>query len=379
MNRQGNTQLWGTGGFTQQSGLRSASSSSHSTTNINEFPALGAAIPLSSSNHSQSHVPSGFAAIAASGNFGSPRLSASSPGPGKPPGLAGNNGNRTVAQIVGSSGVNMANSINPVGSIASSSEDFPALPGAASKNVSDSIKANNSASPVSKSTIVNSAALPNSSSINSSSSALANGFSNANTVNSAVSVSEKSTQLKAEKPISKSKREPTKLSDNYGLTGLLSVIRQENSSQMATAIGNDLTNMGLDMNPSEEPLSKAFASPWSETELTPPPVPDFKLPSCYLVNSLPLQEQRLVAFDDETLFYLFYTLSRDQMQELAAVELTNRNWRYHKELQLWLTKDPMSEPIQQNPQAEVGVYIFFDPKSWSKVKKEYVLNYHAIA
>ena len=72
-------------------------------------------------------------------------------------------------------------------------------------------------------------------------------------------------------------------------------------------------------------------------------------------------------------------MPRDAMQEAAAVELTNRNWRYHKELRMWLTKDPMSEPIQQSGQAERGIYIFFDPHSWEKVKKEYYLFYPAIA
>ena len=56
------------------------------------------------------------------------------------------------------------------------------------------------------------------------------------------------------------------------------------------------------------------------------------------------------------------------MQEAAAVELTNRNWRYHKDLKMWLTKDPQSEPIQHSSQSEQGIYIFFDPKSWGKIK-----------
>jgi CCR4-NOT transcriptional regulation complex NOT5 subunit len=45
---------------------------------------------------------------------------------------------------------------------------------------------------------------------------------------------------------------------------------------------------------------------------------------------------------------------------------TNRNWRYHKKLQLWLTKDDMMLPQPVNAGSERGYYIFFDPKTWSR-------------
>ncbi len=71
-------------------------------------------------------------------------------------------------------------------------------------------------------------------------------------------------------------------------------------------------------------------------------------------------------------------MPRDIMQELAARELTSRNWRFHKELKMWLTKDLNSEPIQNTAQSERGVYIFFDPTSWENVKKEFILYYQSI-
>ena len=155
--------------------------------------------------------------------------------------------------------------------------------------------------------------------------------------------------------------------DKYGMNGLLSVIRMENNDQTTVAIGNDLTALGLDFSSAVEPLSKTFASPWPETSKY-KVVPEFKLPSCYDVPSAPPQQQKIQNLTEETLFYIFYTMPRDSMQEAAAVELTNRNWRYHKELKLWLTKDPLSEPVQQTAQAERGIYIFFDPSTWEKVK-----------
>lgn len=138
-------------------------------------------------------------------------------------------------------------------------------------------------------------------------------------------------------------------------------------------------------------ISKAFSSLWQEdnaqtsgpnSTLSPsqnPPEPQFTLPSCYHVNVVGPQTEKLNAFSEETLFYIFYTMPRDTMQEAAAVELQNRNWRFHKELKLWLTKDPTSEPVQQSNQAERGVYIFFDPVNWEKVKKQYYLIYSSIA
>lgn len=166
--------------------------------------------------------------------------------------------------------------------------------------------------------------------------------------------------------------------NKYGMNGLMGVIRMENNDQTTVAIGNDLTTLGLDFNPTNEPLSRTFASPWVETSKY-KPEPEFKLPECYDVPSAAPQQQKIQNLTDETLFYIFYTMPRDTMQEAASIELTNRNWRFHKELKLWLTKDPYREPVPQTHQTEKGQYIFFDPSSWSKIKKEYVLYYPDIA
>jgi hypothetical protein len=56
----------------------------------------------------------------------------------------------------------------------------------------------------------------------------------------------------------------------------------------------------------------------------------------------------------------------------------NRNWRYHREHRLWLTKEPGTEPISKTATYESGTYIFFDPTTWEKVKKETVLVYESL-
>jgi CCR4-NOT transcription complex subunit 2 len=54
-----------------------------------------------------------------------------------------------------------------------------------------------------------------------------------------------------------------------------------------------------------------------------------------------------------------------------------RQWRYHKELSVWLTKDPGVEPIEKGPNYERGTYIIFDPAVFSRVEtpKDFTLQY----
>lgn len=66
------------------------------------------------------------------------------------------------------------------------------------------------------------------------------------------------------------------------------------------------------------------------------------------------------------------------MQDMAAQELYNRNWKYHKELKIWLTRDATQELIAETPAFEKGVFIFFDVLGWEKVKKEFLLVYDQV-
>ena len=47
----------------------------------------------------------------------------------------------------------------------------------------------------------------------------------------------------------------------------------------------------------------------------------------------------------------------------------SRNWRYHIELKMWLTKDgSLPEPVQISPEKEQGSYVFFNHMTWEKVR-----------
>lgn len=162
--------------------------------------------------------------------------------------------------------------------------------------------------------------------------------------------------------------------DRYKLIGLLGIIRMTEQDVSMLALGSDLTTLGLNLN-SPEPLYPTFASPWAEGPLR-SKEPQFQLPSCYAVKSpgVPLL-QRLNQVSDETLLYLFYTSPMDVLQQVAACLLYSRDWRYHKEQKVWITRAPGMELMQKTTTFERGTYIVFDVASWKKVPKELVLHY----
>lgn len=162
--------------------------------------------------------------------------------------------------------------------------------------------------------------------------------------------------------------------DRFGLLGLLNIIKMSSDPDFGMlTLGTDLEKLGLDLGSSNN-LHSSFVTPWADAEQMAALhiEPEFQLPSCYNVQPPPASS-KIGAFSDETLFFVFYSQPRDGMQEAAAEQLYKRNWRYHKDLHLWLTKDINSEPIQKTSTFERGSYIFFDPNSWEKVQKEFVL------
>lgn len=71
-------------------------------------------------------------------------------------------------------------------------------------------------------------------------------------------------------------------------------------------------------------IYSTFISPWSDTQ-TPQGLhvePGFYLPPCYRqVQAIPAAHQRMRTFSDEILFYVFYCMPKDIVQEAAAQEL----------------------------------------------------------
>lgn len=168
--------------------------------------------------------------------------------------------------------------------------------------------------------------------------------------------------------------------EKFGLRGLASLAKMEQNEKTTFAIGQDVNLLGLDLS-SDSQILVNMASPWAETSRS-DVEPAFSIPeSIRAENVHPPPEPcdlKILSFSDETLFYIFYMKPRDTLQEYAARELVARNWRYHKDIQVWLTKDSNVEPVLISQDVEKGVYIFFDPHNWEKIKKEFLLHYSSV-
>lgn len=140
-------------------------------------------------------------------------------------------------------------------------------------------------------------------------------------------------------------------------------------------------------------LYSTFITPWADQSAAHTVEPDYHLPGCYNVQPPPPGPNKAAAFSDETLFFMFYSSPRDALQEVAAQELYvlfsplslklrstetcrfNRNWRYHKDLRHWITKETGTSPSQKVQGGEQGTYTFWDPENWQKERKEMTVLY----
>uniref|UniRef100_A0AAY5EU06 CCR4-NOT transcription complex subunit 2 n=1 Tax=Electrophorus electricus TaxID=8005 RepID=A0AAY5EU06_ELEEL len=168
------------------------------------------------------------------------------------------------------------------------------------------------------------------------------------------------------------------VTDQFGMIGLLAFIRaaETDPGMVHLALGSDLTTLGLNLN-SPENLYPKFASPWASAPCRPQDI-DFHVPSEYLTN-IHIRDKlaaiKLARYGEDLLFYLYYMNGGDLLQLLAAVELFNRDWRYHKEERVWITRAPGMEPTLKTNTYERGTYYFFDCLNWRKVAKEFHLEY----
>ncbi|KAK9831119.1 hypothetical protein WJX74_004011 [Apatococcus lobatus] len=161
--------------------------------------------------------------------------------------------------------------------------------------------------------------------------------------------------------------------DRFGLLGLLSVIRMTDPDLTTLALGTDLTTLGLHLN-SLENVYRTFASPWADAPLR--PEPDFKVPACYMHNPPRLRPGYFGKFQQDTLFYIFYSMPGDEAQLYAADELALRKWGFHKELKTWIMRAPGTQPLEKSQNHERGAFFLFDTGSWECIRKnDFVLYY----
>ncbi|EWY96873.1 hypothetical protein FOQG_10201 [Fusarium oxysporum f. sp. raphani 54005] len=163
-------------------------------------------------------------------------------------------------------------------------------------------------------------------------------------------------------------------SDKWGLKGLTTLMNNY-PDYHAMVVGMDPNSLGLDIN-SQELFSTQIYSLFDDA----PPRPvlsngRFRLPDCYNVTNVQPIESKIQSFNEETLFWIFYSCTADVKQQMAAVELHSRNWRWHKKHQIWLTKDEHMTPQILSPNHERGYYVVWDTNSWRKERKELTLHY----
>ncbi|XP_059621625.1 regulator of gene activity [Phlebotomus argentipes] len=163
------------------------------------------------------------------------------------------------------------------------------------------------------------------------------------------------------------------VNNQFGMVGLLTFIRAAESDPnlVSLAMGQDLTTLGLNLN-SPENLYPAFGGPFSDQPCRPQDI-DFHVPPEYLVNMSirdKLAQPVLKKYKDDLLFFLFYTNVGDVMQLAAAAELHSRDWRYHIEEKVWISRLPGMNHYDKNGTTERGTYYYFDAQNWRRVVKD---------
>ncbi|WYZ45263.1 hypothetical protein EsH8_VIII_000579 [Colletotrichum jinshuiense] len=160
--------------------------------------------------------------------------------------------------------------------------------------------------------------------------------------------------------------------DKFGMKGLR-VLMNNYPSYGALMQGMDPNEFGLNVN-SSDLISTQIYSLFDDTPPR-PAIPNVRLPECYKVTNVQPIETKIPSFNEETLFWIFYSCTQDIKQHLAAVELHSRNWRWHKKLHFWLTKDELMMPASLGPHHERGYYIVWDTTNWRKERRELTLHY----
>ena len=66
-----------------------------------------------------------------------------------------------------------------------------------------------------------------------------------------------------------------------------------------------------------------------------------QVPACYRQPAPRLKPGYFSKFQQDTLFYIFYSMPADEAQVFAADELASRGWWFHKELKVRSQQSPL--------------------------------------
>ncbi|XP_017114674.1 regulator of gene activity isoform X1 [Drosophila elegans] len=167
------------------------------------------------------------------------------------------------------------------------------------------------------------------------------------------------------------------VNNQFGMVGLLTFIRaaETDPNLVTLSLGTDLTGLGLNLN-SQESLHTTFAGPFVAQPCRAQDV-EFNVPPEYLINFAirdKLTAPVLKKLQEDLLFFLFYTNIGDMMQLMAAAELHSREWRYHVEEKIWITRIPGIDQYEKNGTKERGTFYYFDAQSWKRLSKVFQID-----
>lgn len=166
--------------------------------------------------------------------------------------------------------------------------------------------------------------------------------------------------------------------DKWGMAGWQALHDGPAAEFKAISRGQDVASFEHQI-ASGQSLLRSYPGPFAAPNaFAPRPLDtDFQIPDCYIVQNIAPIQSRISGFTEDTLFYIFYTSPKDIIQEEVATELMSRKWRFHMKEKMWLTRDDAtSNPvIIEKDVCEQGYYIWWDYRSWKRVRKMYVLRY----
>ncbi|KAL1227246.1 CCR4-NOT transcription complex subunit [Trichinella spiralis] len=99
---------------------------------------------------------------------------------------------------------------------------------------------------------------------------------------------------------------------------------------------------------------------------------DIQIPQEYLISSQVnsrLPSLNMSRYNEDLLFYMFYTFLGDTLQMSSAAELFRRNWRYHLYMQRWLFPESTVFSVRDSQRIEQGTCLIFEPLEWRKIQK----------
>jgi CCR4-NOT transcription complex subunit 2 len=159
-----------------------------------------------------------------------------------------------------------------------------------------------------------------------------------------------------------------------GLDGLMNTLRDSNRWEHLLAVGLDLEGFELPLS-QPDPLILSYKSPFSKRDAADPSTTTLLdgstlIPPCYVIPNIPPATSKVTCFSEDSLFYIFYSMPRDRLQELVARELTlNRGWRFWTTEKLWVTNDASGKVVVLKGD-RMGFDTMWDVNTWGRVKTE---------